>query len=81
MGKREASMSDRTECAHVECACLVARGERYCSEYCRARDESQKADERRNPGQLFAVGHVCNCGHPDCEQRVKSGQAVHEQAR
>jgi hypothetical protein len=74
-------MTSGTECAHVECACPAAPGSRYCGDYCRAADESQQAHERRDPGQLFAAGHACDCGHADCERRVSTGEAMHEQAR
>jgi hypothetical protein len=74
-------MSVYTDCAHVECACPAAPGTRYCSEYCRQRDESQKEEERRNPGQLLAAGNVCDCGHAECEHRVSTGEVMHEQAR
>jgi hypothetical protein len=56
-------------------------GARYCSEYCREQDEIQKAEERRNAGQLLAVGHQCGCGHAECDERVTTGEATHEQAR
>jgi hypothetical protein len=29
----------------------------------------------------WATGHICDCGHAECEDRVKSGRAMHEQAR
>jgi len=30
---------------------------------------------------LFAIGHSCDCGHAECDDRVKTGAAIHEQAR
>ena len=74
-------MSALRDCGHVECACLAARGSRYCSEYCRRQDEILKEQERRDPGQLLAVGHLCDCGHAQCEERARTGEAMHEQAR
>lgn len=74
-------MPNRTDCAREECACLVEAGLRYCSEYCRKAGEADRKQDLRDPGQLRATGHGCNCGHAECEDRVKSGQATHEQAR
>ena len=74
-------MASLIECAHAECACLVPPEAGYCSEYCRAKDDRKKEHEGRDPGQLFATGYSCDCGHAECDDRVKAGTATHEQAR
>ena len=74
-------MPELIECAHAECACMVPSGMQHCSEYCRTAEEETRAQERRDPGQLFATGLRCDCGHAECEGRVNRGAAPHEQAR
>jgi hypothetical protein len=74
-------VSSQPECMHAACACLARQDGRYCGDYCREAHEAQIALSRRDPGQLRATGHACGCGHAECEERVKTGQAMHEQAR
>jgi hypothetical protein len=41
-------------CAHRGCACSVAAGETYCSDYCVA---AEAGEEAQTEG--------CGCGHPE----------------
>lgn len=41
-------------CAHEPCQCTVAKGEKYCSDWCR----DAGADE---------VEIACECKHPACQ--------------
>ena len=44
---------EQSTCAHIPCSCVVARGEKYCSEAC----EEAGAEE---------VEIACECGHATC---------------
>jgi hypothetical protein len=40
-------------CAHIPCTCVVAPGQKYCSEACREAGSEE-------------VEIACECGHEDC---------------
>ena len=46
-----------------------------------ARIVAKKEQDRRDPDEFTATGSICNCGHAQCEHRVTTGEAMHEQAR
>ena len=44
---------EQKTCAHIPCTCVVARGEKYCSDFCK----NAGAEE---------VEIACECGHATC---------------
>ena len=44
------------KCAHSDCICTVATGERFCSDYC-----AEQAGMKKGLGE-----DDCECGHPEC---------------
>jgi hypothetical protein len=47
---------ETTKCSHPACACIIDKGNKYCSESCK---ESAKLTEI-----------ACQCGHSDCPNSV-----------
>ena len=50
------SIAMLAKCAHPDCVCTVATGERFCSDYCMEQAGASEA----------AADDACNCGHPEC---------------
>jgi len=44
--------SNSHKCAHAPCNCVVAEGEKYCSNYCKEAG--------------VEVELACDCNHPNC---------------
>lgn len=44
----------QNRCAHPQCTCAVAEGEKYCSQACADAAESTSRSDR------------CTCPHPQC---------------
>jgi hypothetical protein len=43
------------KCAHPPCMCEAAQDSKYCGAFCE--------------GQAETAAVLCECGHPDCEDR------------
>ena len=43
------------KCAHPACLCKARPGSHYCSTYCE--------------GEAHTADIICNCGHPECQQK------------
>ena len=51
--------NERQKCAHEACKCMVPADQKFCSDYCGARDDAETASLQGNDG--------CKCGHSGCE--------------
>jgi hypothetical protein len=49
-------LAQLSKCAHGGCTCTVEPGDQYCSDYCAAMANGDKA----------ADDDACNCGHAEC---------------
>ncbi len=56
-------LAELAKCAHPGCICTVEAGEQYCSDYCAAQANADKAASDDNE---------CHCGHPECAAMVSS---------
>lgn len=45
-------------CAHPQCTCPVAEGDKYCSQACSDADEGSSRNDR------------CSCTHPQCSSAM-----------
>ena len=51
------AVEKRNICAHEPCACTVAEGEKYCSNYCRTAGSEE-------------VEIACECDHEACQEEA-----------
>jgi hypothetical protein len=47
--------TETSKCAHVPCVCMLPKGEKYCSQFCKEAGSTETE-----------IG--CDCGHPACEK-------------
>ncbi len=59
------------KCAHEGCACTVASGEEYCSDYCAAQVSGDEA-----AAAAIVTGGGCGCGHAECTGTSAKGLAA-----
>jgi len=52
--------NEQQKCAHAECNCSVAPGQKYCSDYCATPDDAETTSLQGTAG--------CKCGHAACQQ-------------
>jgi hypothetical protein len=50
-------MADTKRSAHPNCSCTVGEKDKYCSPYCEGAKGTQTI--------------ACDCGHPNCEGKLK----------
>ena len=55
------NVASMAKCAHSDCICTVATGERFCSDYCAEQAGAGKAHGDDS----------CQCGHPECIHTVQ----------
>jgi len=55
--ERSMAVEKRNICAHEPCACTVAEGEKYCSNYCRTAGSEE-------------VEIACECDHEACQEEA-----------
>ena len=56
------------KCDHSPCNCMVAPGERYCSDHCEDRSRAPVTD-----ADIAGAPGGCGCGHAECTETSREG--------